>query len=42
MPTESSSIPAAWLRSAKSILLLEDKSDVGNSHGGVWRIMAIA
>lgn len=35
MPTESSFIPAAWLPSAKSILLLEEKSDIGNSHSRV-------
>lgn len=34
MPTESS-IPAAWLPSAKSILLLEDKSGAGSSHSSV-------
>lgn len=35
MPTEVSSIPAVWMPSAKSILLLEEKSGFGNSHGGV-------
>jgi len=35
MPTESSSIPAAWLPAAKSILLLEEKSDVDSPHSTV-------
>ena len=34
MPTESS-IPAAWLPPAKSILLLEEQSFLSNAHVGV-------
>ena len=32
MPTEASSIPAAWLPSTKSILLLEEESATGSAH----------
>jgi len=35
MPTEASSIPAAWLPSAKSILLLEEESAIGSAYIGV-------
>ena len=33
MVTKPSSIPAEWLSSAKSILLLEEESILGSSHG---------
>jgi len=35
MPTEASSIPAAWLPLAKSILLLEEESAIGSPYIGV-------
>jgi len=35
MPTEPSSIPAAWLPSTKSILLLEEETAIGSAHIGV-------